>query len=66
MNVWILNIETASTNCSVSISKNGELISSKEVNSKKYSHQENLHGLIQSSIFHCNIELTNLSAIAVT
>lgn len=66
MNVWILNIETASTNCSVSISKNGELISSKEVNSKKYSHQENLHGLIQSSIFHCNIELTNLSAIAVS
>lgn len=66
MDVWLLNIETASTNCSVSISKNGELISSMEVNSKKYSHQENLHELIQSSIFDCNIELTNLSGIAVS
>ena len=66
MDVWLLNIETATTNCSVSISKNGELISYKEVNTEKYSHQENLHELIQSSIFDCNIELTILSGIAVS
>ena len=65
MEVWLLNIETATTNCSVSISKNGELISYKEVNTEKYSHQENLHELIQSSIFDCNIELTILSGICL-
>jgi len=66
MDVWLLNIETATTNCSVSISKNGELISFKETNSKKYSHQENLHKLIQTSIYDCSIDLNHLSGIAVS
>tara|TARA_B100001113_G_C21040548_1_gene592134 strand:+ start:500 stop:1177 length:678 start_codon:yes stop_codon:yes gene_type:complete len=66
MDVWILNIETATTNCSVSISKNGELINCQELNTIKYKHQENLHNLIQESITKCNINLTDLSGVAVS
>ena len=43
MSTFILNIETATTNCSVSISKNGETIVLKEDNDKSYSHAERLH-----------------------
>ena len=66
MDVWLLNIETATTNCSVSISKNGKLISCKETNSNKYSHQENLHKLIQTSIYDCSIDLNHLSGVVVS
>ena len=37
----ILNIETATTVCSVSIGKDGELVALKEINGD-YSHAENL------------------------
>ena len=56
MDVWLLNIETATTNCSVSISKNGKIISCKETNSKKYSHHENLDKLLQTSIYESGID----------
>ncbi|PCH69323.1 MAG: tRNA (adenosine(37)-N6)-threonylcarbamoyltransferase complex dimerization subunit type 1 TsaB, partial [Bacteroidetes bacterium] len=44
---FILNIETATKNCSVSISKNGETIVLKELNSGEYSHAEKLHEFIK-------------------
>ena len=40
---FILNIETATTNCSVSLSKEGKTIVLKEDNDKSYSHAERLH-----------------------
>ena len=40
---YILNIETSTTSCSVSISENGRLIGLKEDNSLEYSHAERLH-----------------------
>ena len=43
---YILNIESSSTNCSISLSKNGELISVKEKNDEKYSHSTKLHSYI--------------------
>ena len=63
---YILNIESSSTNCSVSLSKNGELISIKEKNDEKYSHSTKLHSYINEVISDSSITLKELSAIAVS
>ena len=46
----ILSIETATTNCSVSLSKNGETLLLKEDNSNNYSHAERLHVFIDETL----------------
>ena len=62
----ILNIETATTNCSVSLSKEGETFALQEDNSKQYSHAERLHLYIDDLLKHNNIKPTELDAIAVS
>lgn len=62
----ILNIETATTNCSVSLSRNGETIVLKEDNSKNYSHAENLHVFINAVLKEANITSRDLKAIAIS
>jgi len=62
----ILNLETATTNCSVSISKNGELVALKEHNTPNYSHAEQLHVFIGEVAKMASIALTDLDAIAVS
>ena len=62
----ILNIETATKNCSVSIAKNGLIIAMKELNNGSYSHAEVLHPFIDSLLKETNIASTNLNAIAVS
>ena len=62
----LLNIETSTTNCSVSISKNGELLALKEDNNAGYSHAENLHVFIDSLLKENNFEAENLDAIVVS
>jgi len=62
----ILNIETASTNCSVSLAKEGQTIALKEDNSKNYSHSERLHIYIQDVLNQSNAKLIQLDAIAVS
>ena len=63
---YILNIESSSTNCSVSLSKNGELLSLKEKNDEKYSHSIKLHSYIDGVLNQQNIDIKDLSAIAVS
>ena len=63
---YILNIESSSTNCSVSLSKNGELLSLKEKNDEKYSHSTKLHLYIDGVLKQQNIDIKDLSAIAVS
>ena len=63
---FILSIETATTNCSVSLSKEGKLIALKEDYSDKYSHAERLHVFIQELMVENNIDKGNLDAIAVS
>lgn len=63
---YILNIETATTNCSVSIAKNGELKVLKEHDSANYSHAEQLHVFIQEALKEVSLEASHLSAIAVS
>jgi tRNA threonylcarbamoyladenosine biosynthesis protein TsaB len=62
----ILSIETATTNCSVSLSKDGETLLLKEDNSNNYSHAERLHVFIDETLREANIERSELEAIAVS
>lgn len=63
---YILNIETATKNCSVSISKEGKTIALKELNDGNYSHAEKLHELIEQVVLEAKIALSDLKAIAVS
>lgn len=63
---YILNIETATKNCSVSVSNNGKLIAIKELNNGNYSHAEVLHSFIKEVVIEANITLPDLSAVAVS
>ena len=63
---FILNIETATKNCSVSIAKNGETIICKEIAEEGYSHAEKLHVFIEEVIAESGITVQDLEAIAVS
>ncbi|MBG6110480.1 tRNA threonylcarbamoyladenosine biosynthesis protein TsaB [Flavobacterium sp. CG_9.10] len=63
---YILNIETATKNCSVAIAKDGITISYKEIAEEGYSHAERLHVFIEEVIAEAGINLKDLSAIAVS
>ncbi len=62
---YILQIETATTNCSVALSENGKTIAVKEV-SDGYSHAENIHVFIKEILAESKLKHTDLSAIAVS
>tara|TARA_R110002096_G_scaffold75068_1_gene177849 strand:- start:1229 stop:1894 length:666 start_codon:yes stop_codon:yes gene_type:complete len=62
----ILNLETATTNCSVSIARNGEIISLREDNSPNYSHSEQLHIFIEEALKGASLTFKDISAIAVS
>jgi tRNA threonylcarbamoyladenosine biosynthesis protein TsaB len=63
---FILNIETATKNCSVSIAKNGETVLCKEIAEEGYSHAEKLHVFIEEIIAEAGITVQDLTAIAVS
>jgi len=62
----ILCIETATTNCSVSVCNNGKLLALVEDNGKNYSHAERLHTSIQKVLQKANLNKSQLNAIAVS
>ncbi len=62
---YILNIETATKNCSVSISKSGELVALEELNDGNYSHAEKLHVFIESVLKKAAISFSDLDAVSV-
>ncbi len=62
----ILNIETATTNCSVSLSKDGKTSALKEDYNTNYSHAERLHVYIKSLLEDNKISRSQLDAIAVS
>ena len=63
---FILNIETATKNCSVSIAKNGETILCKEIAEEGYSHAEKLHVFIEEVIAESGVSVQDLNAVAVS
>lgn len=63
---FILNIETATKNCSVAIAENGQTILCKEIAEEGYSHAEKLHLFIENVITEAQITVHDLSAVAVS
>ena len=62
----ILNIETATRNCSVSLVQNGILQILVEENSKFYSHSENLHKFMDDVFKKSAISIYELNAVSVS
>ncbi|MGB1043068.1 MAG: tRNA (adenosine(37)-N6)-threonylcarbamoyltransferase complex dimerization subunit type 1 TsaB [Tenacibaculum sp.] len=62
----ILNIETATKNCSVSLAENGKVIAIRELNDGNYSHAEKLHPFIQEIFDEAKITINDVAAIAVS
>lgn len=63
---YILQIETATKNCSVAISLNGKTIASQEIAEDGYTHAENLHVFINEVIQQAEITFKELKAVAVS
>lgn len=61
----ILNLETATTVCSVSLGKDGQLLAFKEHNGD-YSHSENLTLFIEDVLQQAHVKLADIDAIAVS
>lgn len=61
----ILNIETATTMCSVSLGKDGQLIAFKELNGD-YTHAENLTLFIEDVIQQAGVQLKDIDAVAIS
>ncbi len=62
----ILCIETATTNCSVALGKEGKLVALKEDYSSDYSHAERLHLFIDAILRENDLESKDLSGVAVS
>lgn len=62
----ILNIETATKNCSVSLAEHGEILALSEINDGQYSHAEKLHKFIKEVFLKSNRALNELKAVAVS
>ena len=62
----ILCLETTTTNCSVALAENGEVIALREDMSKGYSHGELLHEYIAAVLEECDYQLSDLDAVAVS
>jgi len=63
---YILNIETATKNCSLALSQNGQTLALKETAEAGYSHAEKLHVFMEAILKENNIDFKDLSAIAVS
>ena len=64
--IYILNIETATKNCSVSLAKNGETVLCRETAEQGYSHAEKLHVFIEEILKETGVSVQDLKAIAVS
>ena len=62
----ILNIETATKNCSVSLSENGQTIAVKEINEGRFSHAEKLHPFILQVFKDAGKVFGDINAVAVS
>ncbi len=62
---YILNIETSTKNCSVSIAKDGATIALRELATEGYSHAEKLHVFIEEVLAEAKIDYKQLSAVAI-
>ena len=61
----ILNLETSSKNCSVSLSSMGKLVSNFELEDDKYRHSELLTSTIQDILSNEKLNVKDLDAISI-
>jgi tRNA threonylcarbamoyladenosine biosynthesis protein TsaB len=64
--IYILNIETATKNCSVALAKDGKTIFCSEISEQGYSHAEKLHVFIEEILLNAGINSKDLNAIAIS
>lgn len=64
--IVLLNIETATKNCSVSLSVDGVAVGIKEIAEENFSHAEKLHVFIEELLKENGLTMQELSAIAVS
>lgn len=64
--MYILNIETSTKNCSVSLAKDGKTVILKEIAEQNFSHSEKLHLFIDEVIKKAGISYKDLSAMALS
>lgn len=62
----IISLETASTNCSVSIYQGSELLALKEDPSPAYTHGELLHVFMDGALHEAGLQWADLDAVAVS
>lgn len=62
----ILHIETSTKNCSVSISRNGEMLCLCEEYDQNYGHSEKLHQFVNWALEGAKITLKELDAVCVS
>jgi len=62
----ILNIETATKVCSVTLAEDGIEVLTKEMKSEKFSHSENLNLFIEAIFEETDFKMTDLDAVAVS
>jgi len=62
----LLNIETATKNCSVSLSENENVLTLAELNEGQFSHAEKLHTFILTVLKDSAKEMHDIDAIAVS
>ena len=59
-------METATTNCSVALCEDANVIALKEDKSKGYSHAEKLHVFIDEILKESDLKINNLDAVAIS
>lgn len=62
----LLHLETTTTNCSVSLGKDGRLLALKEHNAAQYAHSKQLHLFIQAVMEAASLSFSDLDAVAVS
>lgn len=62
----LLCIETATTNCSVTIAIDGGIVLLKEDYNNSYSHAEKLHLFIREAVAEARLELKDLDAVVIS
>ena len=62
----IINLETASTNCSVSIYDGRQLLALREDPSPEYTHGELLHSFMEEALKDAGVKASDLDAVGVS
>lgn len=62
----LLNIETATKNCSIALAKDGKTIAIREIATQNFSHAEKLHVFVEELFLETQLKLQDLDAIAVS